>query len=206
MSESTWFDAGTLLAKTGRYVATEADDQNAADKESIMADYRFELGIDWNAIPKPNRQAFLQTGFADVTHSAVVAPVDLAVGDTIAFVIFDTTSVTSQTSDDSQTGDFKLFWVTEDRASTSSSDAVPLQDDKSFDPEYQGCKPSIVFGNSFPMWDTGIQQPIAKDASGRFRLTITIMAESSDKTALMTWCDDPEMVVGPGGQGDSDAR
>ncbi len=166
----------------------------------MPAEYRFELGIDWNAIPRPNTLAFLQTGFVDMDVSSanptpiVASPVKLQPNTTLGFVIFDTT-----TSSSANTAGIESIAICSIVASTTSTNDEPFpvsQSNVNFVKSHQK-EASIAFKDDYWRWETGLATSIAQ-VVGRYRITITVTARKNDGT-LMTWSDDPEMMVGETG-------
>jgi hypothetical protein len=177
-----------------------------------MATYVWDLGFDFNAVKNPStNQFFLQHGFVlmlpnnaeNESVSVPATPVNLSVGDTIGFNVFNVTNEPTGT-----------FTVTEGKITFQN--AVNDQDDTSpfsttsLDIPQSGTTatgPSVTFSGiqsnqvpvsnpaTFPVFTGPTNQTVAN--TGRFLMhaSLTVLGPNGKQTFIV----DPEMVVGSAG-------
>jgi hypothetical protein len=174
---------------------------------TIMTDYIWQLGIDWNAI-QTGGVGYLRGGLGrEVTDGEVTTFVPLPgtnpvqTGDHITFRIFDVTSSTPPAPSPVRSVSTIESFGIDSRAAVRDQ-----QLDTPFDPldetpppigqTNEPAAPGSLLGNAHCSWDS---EPVeVKAASGRFLLTVYLQATGLDGVSRL-FNHDPEMVVGPNG-------
>ena len=156
-----------------------------------MAEYIWQLGIDWNAV-ETEGVSYLRGGLLKKVHGQAMPwlgtePVEPDAQ--ITFQIFDVSS----SVEERQVGSIDSFSITttaavKDQQSTdplSSHEPASLQDDPN---------PSeSLFGSAYCSWT---YSPVTVTADlGRFLLTLYVYANGTDNSSRI-FRHDPEMVVG----------
>lgn len=159
-----------------------------------MADYTWELGIDWNAVEN-NGSRHLRQGF--VKQGEVAEPF-VNTGDTIKFVIFDVSSNVSS----AQVAEIESFVIISQAAVSGQpidnllgtlQPAIPLQHDPN-------TAHSTVFGSAFRSWTSPTPVPVNEASEiNRFLLSFQAQAHGLASGSSRLFGHDPEMVVGPNG-------
>lgn len=159
-----------------------------------MAEFVWEMGIDWQAMQAINGLSYLRTGLA---CQGAMTRASMQEHDTITFRIFDV----SAAADGPEVAAISSFLITTAPAIPSSATAgIPLnileptfqQDEKTFT--------STAFQNPHRSW-TSQASPIpvtVKVPAGRFLLGFQTQALGVDGTSR-TFFHDPEMIVGEHG-------
>jgi hypothetical protein len=168
-----------------------------------MADYRFELGIDANAVLNAQTsEYYMPFGFIQLqgTNPAILASAmspAIPSNSNIEFYIFDITNYTSSTSTV-----FSNLTLSIDSLPAETTSG-PLSSGTTIPELNQAPARSTYFGGTFSAWSSGQFLVSALtdvvSAATRFLLSFTVEVSASTTPLVMTFSTDPEMVVGPDG-------
>lgn len=157
-----------------------------------MADYVWQLGIDWNAIQTGGVSYLRGSLLKDNSPSPGTNPVHFH--DTITFKIFDvSSSVEDPGRQVTAIGSFVILTTAAVTGQVSCNSLSSLQPAIG-PPDVSQQNP--LFGNAYCSWTLDPVQ--VSDQPGRFLLTIQVQAVGPDG-GVRIFRHDPEMVVGPNG-------
>jgi hypothetical protein len=165
-----------------------------------MADYIWQLGIDWNAI-QTGGVSYLRGGLVNqATGAALPGTSPLQTGDQIIFRIYDVTSSTLPAPPPVRCVSTIGFFGIDSQAAVK---------DQQLDNPLGNTHPTIasssmapgqssLFGNAHCSWDLQPVTVMVPAAPARFLLTVYLQAVGLDGV-IRLFNHDPEMVVGPNG-------
>jgi predicted RNA-binding protein with TRAM domain len=172
-----------------------------------MANYIWQLGIDWNAIEtegmdwnvnEPAEVSYLRGGLVGQDDKALPGTSPVQSGDTIIFQIFDVSS----SGGGLQVAGIDSFFIRTQAAVKGQEFANPLSNQRPAIAPVDESTPQIsLFGPAYCSW---ISQEVAVEplpegvTVGRFLLTVQVRAREADGVVRL-FSHDPEMVVGPNG-------
>ena len=175
-----------------------------------MANYIWQLGIDWNAIEtagmdwnvmEPAEVSYLRGGLvgqSDQGDQALPGTSPVQSGDTVIFRIFD---VSSSGAGPQVAGIDSLFIRTQAAVKTQEF-ANPLSNPRPAILQADESTPqSSLFGPAYRSWTSEKVTVAALPEGipvGRFLLTVQVRAHRADGPVRL-FSHDPEMVVGPNG-------
>jgi len=168
----------------------------ATKRRTIMTDFTWEMGIDWNAMQPVRGLSYLRTGLAS---EGVLTKPSMNKDDTITFVVFDVTDGASAP----QVKAIEAFVITTAPAVPASATAgIPFS---SLQPQFSGSPDitvakSTAFTNPLRSW-TSLPMPAQVTVTvpkGRFLLTFLTEAVGEDNSSR-TFAHDPEMIIGEHG-------
>lgn len=170
----------------------------------------WDLGFDMNAItPLPFGQSFVQNGFvlirpADPEGRLVnvpATPVNLSVGDSIGFNLFDVTASAGTRSIASGSITFRSAVTDQDTASPFEDSTLTIPPGSTI-----GEGPRVIFGGiqadqvpaenppTFPRFSGPATQTVVNE--GRFLMHVTLDITGDGGETVKSFLHDPEMVVG----------
>ena len=162
-----------------------------------MADYIWQLGIDWNAI-QTGGVGYLRGALTTAEHLPLPGTNRVQSNDTIIFRIFDVTTPPT-TPPGRQVAEIKSFGIDSQAAVNGQPDEPSLDKTQpaiGSPNESTVVLQSSLFGPAYCSWDL---EPVTVAAtSGRFLLTVYLQA-SGPGGVVRLFNHDPEMVVGPFG-------
>lgn len=173
-----------------------------------MATYVWDLGFDINAVVNSDNKSFLQNGFvlmlplnaANQSVSVPGTPVNLSVGDSIGFNVFNVTNQPTGTF--TVDGSISFQNAVNGQANTSPFNATSLQIPPS---GTIATGPSVTFSGiqanqvpvespaTFPVYPGPANQTVVN--TGRFLMHASLTITGPDGTQKI-FAHDPEMVVG----------
>jgi hypothetical protein len=171
-----------------------------------MANYIWQLGIDWNAIEaegmdwnvtEPAQVSYLRGGLVGQDDKALPGTSPVQSGDTIIFRIFDVNS----SGVGRQVDSIDSFFIRTLAAVKDQGFANPLSNQRPAIPPDESTPQISLFGPAYYSWTS---QEVTVEALpegvpvGRFLLTVQVRARRADGTVRL-FSHDPEMVVGPNG-------
>ncbi|HTG35481.1 MAG TPA: hypothetical protein VLB76_21380 [Thermoanaerobaculia bacterium] len=172
-----------------------------------MANYIWQLGIDWNAIEtegmdwnmtEPAEVSYLRGGLVGEDDKALPGTSPVQSGDTIIFRIFDVSS----SGVVRQVASIDSFFIRTQAAVKDQGFANPLSDQRPAIASLDESTPqSSLLGPAYCSWAS---QEVTVEALpegvpvGRFLLTVQVKARGTDGVVRL-FSHDPEMVVGPNG-------
>jgi len=171
-----------------------------------MADYIWELGIDWEAV-QTGGVGYLRSGLTKNVNTPPEPDLFMPVsgteptssGVTIVFKIFDLRSNPSAEPPVRKVAKIWSFVILTQAAVQGQSIGNPLD---SLQPAIQNQDPtsalSKAFGHDYYSWTTDPVKVTPEAASKRFLLTVQLQATGTDGVTRF-FSHDPEMAVGPNG-------
>jgi len=157
-----------------------------------MANYVWQLGIDWNAVETAG-VSYLR---GDLTENGVSVPGTTPVHntDTITFKIFDVNSAVEDPGRQvTAIGSFVILTTAAVNGQASCNSLSTLQPTVGQPEVLQGGQQSTPFGTAFCSWTSDSVQ--VSGNSGRFLLTLQVQAVGPNGKVRI-FRHDPEMVVG----------
>ncbi|HEY0553614.1 MAG TPA: hypothetical protein VGG20_05070 [Thermoanaerobaculia bacterium] len=159
-----------------------------------MADYIWQLGIDWNAI-QTGGVGYLRGGLLKQVNGGPDVPMagtnPVQTGDRITFRIFDVSSSVQNR----QVATIGSFGIDSQVAVTGQQLDHPLSNPQPTIGLPNQSAQSSLFGPAYCSWDSELVTVVT---SGRFLLTVYLQATGLDGVVRL-FNHDPEMVVGPNG-------
>jgi hypothetical protein len=158
-----------------------------------MANYVWQLGIDWNAVETAG-VSYLRGGLLkDNSPSPGTNPVHF--NDTITFKIFDVnSSVENSGRQVTAIGSFVILTTAAVTGQVSCNSLSSLQ--PAIGPLHEPAAEGSLFGNAHCSWDSELVT--VTTTPGRFLLTLQVQVLGPDGRVRI-FRHDPEMVVGPNG-------
>jgi hypothetical protein len=155
--------------------------------EKHMANYFWDLGVDWNAVQNASSVSYLSNGLVNTTGPGVAqlaTPIWLQVGDTVTFMIYDVTSTAAGLTN-------LTFSCSSIMADAGVTATAPFSGSTGTPTATSSSMYSTYFEGIYPAWGTGTLTILN---NGGYLLTFTVTATVGATTR--TFVDDPEMVVG----------
>ena len=156
-----------------------------------MANYIWQLGIDWSAI-QTGGVGYLRGGLATTAGEPLPGTSPVQLNDKITFRIFDVSS-SVQNRQVSAIGSFGVDYQV---AVKNRTPEKPLDNIQPAIASSSESAQSSLFGAAYCAWDLEMVTVVA--ASGRFLLTVYLQATGPGGVVRL-FNHDPEMVVGPFG-------
>lgn len=172
-----------------------------------MAQYTWQLGIDWNAIEtagmdwnvnEPAIVSYLRGGLVGQGDKALPGTSPVQSGDTIVFQIFDVSS----SGVVRQVAGVDSFFIRTQAAVKDQEFANPLSSQRpAIAPPDESTPQSSLFGPAYCSWTSQeVTVALPEGVSvGRFLLTVQVQARRTDDDVVRLFSHDPEMAVGPNG-------
>ena len=157
-----------------------------------MADYIWQLGIDWNAI-QTGGVGYLRGGLATASGEPLPGTAQVKQDDQITFRIFDVSSSVQNR----QVASIGSFGIDYQVAVKDQPSEQPLDNIRPTIASSDASAPqSSLFGSAYCSWD--LETVRVAVTSGRFLLTVYLQATGPGGVVRL-FNHDPEMVVGPNG-------
>lgn len=163
-----------------------------------MAEYIWELGIDWNAI-QTGGVGYLRGGLTTASGEGLPGTNQVQSGDQITFRIFDVTSSAPPVPPGKWVSGIASFGI-DSQVAVEGQLQLPEGPLSKTQPTIgspnESAPQSSLFGNAYCSWDS--EPVVVNSAPGRFLLVVYLQATGTDGVVRL-FNHDPEMVVGPFG-------
>jgi hypothetical protein len=163
----------------------------------IMADYIWQLGIDWNAI-QTGGVGYLRGGLTRADGVALPGTEPVHPGDQITFRIFDVSSSVPPVPPPGRcVAGIGSFGIDSQGAVMDQPSENPLSKTRPTLASSTASEQSSLFGNAHCSWD---MEPVTVTATSgrRFLLTVYLQATGLDNVVRL-FSHDPEMIIGEHG-------
>lgn len=160
-----------------------------------MAEYIWELGIDWNAI-QTGGVGYLRGGLTTAGGEALPGTNQVRPGDQITFRIFDVSSSVPAGRRVAAVASFGIDSQVAVEGQPQLPEGPLSKAQPTIGSPNESAPQSSLFGDAYCSWDS---EPVeVNSALGRFLLVVYLQATGTDGVVRL-FNHDPEMVVGPFG-------